>query len=111
MKTRITQGQGWSFEPAEPVQKKRVKSSAPTGSLTPDKQNIHMNIENRSGGKVVTIIGGLILAQKEREALAQKLKIACGTGGTIHEGKIELQGDKREQVRAWFIKNGWRLKS
>ena len=69
-----------------------------------------MKLENRSSGKVVTMIGGLILSQKEREDLAKKLKAACGTGGTINDGKIELQGDMRNQARQWLIKNGWRLK-
>jgi len=94
MKTRILQGKGWSFEPAGSNQKK--SSSTPTGSLTPDKQNISLAIEKRAAGKIITIINGLILSISAREELARKLKAACGTGGTIREGKIELQGDQRD---------------
>ena len=108
MKTRILQGEGWSFEPAGSNQTK--SSSTPTGSLAPDKQNIFLAIERRVAGKIVTIVGGLVLSIAAREDLARKLKAACGTGGTIREGKIELQGDQRVQARQWFIKNGWRLK-
>ena len=107
MKTRILEGQGWAFEPASG---KSSSPKVPTGSFAPDKQNIYFAIERRSSGKVVTLIGGLILSQVAREDLAKKLKAVCGTGGTIREGKIELQGDKRVQARQWLLKNGWRLK-
>ncbi|MSR76631.1 MAG: translation initiation factor [Candidatus Omnitrophica bacterium] len=110
MKTRTLQGDGWSFEPAAHKASSAASSSIPTGSLTPDKQNIVMAIEHRSSGKMVTIIAGLVLSIAAREDLAKKLKTVCGTGGTIRDGKIELQGDQRDSVRLWLIKNAWHLK-
>lgn len=107
MSPKLTAGKGWSFEPTESVSRPK---KIPTGNLAPDKQDIWMKIENRSAGKVVTLIGGLILSETNREALAKELKNACGTGGTVREGKIELQGDQRDQAKSWFIKKGWKLR-
>lgn len=105
MKTRTQQGSGWSFEDSG-----NKPAKAPTGSLSPDKQSIYLQREHRIGGKTVTLLGGLQLSVTNREKLARDLKQACGSGGTIRDGKIELQGDQREAARAWLIKNGWRLR-
>jgi len=48
------------------------------------------------GGKTVTQITGLQLTSSELRDLAKELKHRCGTGGTIKEGVIEIQGDKRD---------------
>jgi translation initiation factor 1 len=48
------------------------------------------------GGKTVTVITGLILDEEKLKALAGDLKRRCGTGGTIKDGAIEIQGDHRE---------------
>ena len=48
------------------------------------------------GGKVVTVVSGLALADAELKALAKTLKQRCGTGGSIKAGVIEIQGDHRE---------------
>jgi len=61
-------------------------------------------------GKGVTIISGLGLAEKELKALAKTLKAKCGTGGTLREGTIEIQGDHRETLRAELEKKGWTVK-
>ena len=51
------------------------------------------------GGKTVTVIQGFVgIGQAEKEELAKAMQRACGTGGTVKEGRIEIQGDQREQV-------------
>lgn len=50
------------------------------------------------GGKTVTIVRGLILSPDDLKALAKQLKQACGTGGTVKEETIEIQGDHRVKV-------------
>lgn len=50
------------------------------------------------GGKTVTVVSGLALDEAALVALARRLKAACGTGGTVKGGVLELQGDHREQV-------------
>jgi translation initiation factor 1 len=61
------------------------------------------------GGKTVTVVTGFIgIGLPEKERLAQKLRIACGTGGTVKDGRIEIQGDKREDVARIMVEAGFR---
>lgn len=49
------------------------------------------------GGKKVTVISGFVgIGLPEKERLAKSIQQACGTGGTVKEGRIEIQGDRRE---------------
>lgn len=51
------------------------------------------------GGKTVTVVKGFIgIGLPEKEALAKAMQRACGTGGTVKNGQIEIQGDKRAEV-------------
>ncbi len=51
------------------------------------------------GGKTVTVIRGFVgIGLAEKEQLAKAMQKACGTGGTVKEGRIEIQGDKRAEV-------------
>ena len=61
-------------------------------------------------GKGVTTIAGLPLTASDIEALATKLKKRCGSGGTVREGVIEIQGDHRDSIVAELIKLGWPAK-
>ena len=61
-------------------------------------------------GKGVTTITGLPLSLSDIEALATKLKKRCGSGGTVLEGIIEIQGDHRDAIVAELIKMGWPAK-
>jgi translation initiation factor 1 len=51
------------------------------------------------GGKTVTVIRGFVgIGLPEKEQLAKAMQKACGTGGTVKDGQIEIQGDQREAV-------------
>ena len=51
------------------------------------------------GGKTVTVVRGFVgIGLPEKEKLAKAMQKACGTGGTVKDGQIEIQGDKREEV-------------
>ncbi len=51
------------------------------------------------GGKTVTVVTGFVgIGLPEKEQLARKMQQLCGTGGTVKEGQIEIQGDKRTEV-------------
>ena len=51
------------------------------------------------GGKTVTVVTGFVgISLPEKEALAQAMQKACGVGGTVKEGRVEIQGDKRNEV-------------
>ena len=62
------------------------------------------------GGKTVTVVYGLPQNAEFLKELSQELKRACGTGGTIIEGGVELQGDLRERVRDVLAKRGYGVK-
>ena len=51
------------------------------------------------GGKTVTVVKGFVgIGLPEKEQLAKAMQRACGTGGTVKNGQIEIQGDKRAEV-------------
>ena len=58
------------------------------------------------GGKTVTVVDGLPNNAAFLKELCQELKRACGTGGAVDEGAIELQGDLRDRVRECLVKKG-----
>jgi translation initiation factor 1 len=62
------------------------------------------------GGKGVTLIDGLPLAEDALQALARQLKNKCGTGGTVKNGTIEIQGDHRVQLQALLEALGFKVK-
>lgn len=61
-------------------------------------------------GKGVTLISGLPLAGPELKAYAKLLKARCGTGGTVKDGVIEIQGDQRDTLVALLQAEGWTVK-
>ena len=61
------------------------------------------------GGKTVTEISGFVgIGLPEKEKLAKQMQKSCGAGGTVKEGRIEIQGDKREEVARILIEAGFR---
>ena len=62
------------------------------------------------GGKTVTQITGLQLTPSELRDLAKELKRRCGTGGTVKEGVIEIQGDKRDILYEELIDRDFKVK-
>jgi len=62
------------------------------------------------GGKGVTVVSGLPLVPDELKKLAKQLKASCGTGGTVKDGVIEIQGDHRDRIVAELGKRGFDAK-
>jgi len=62
------------------------------------------------GGKTVTIITGIAASADVIASVAQQLKKLCGSGGTIKDGVIEIQGDHCEKVQAKLTEMGYRVK-
>jgi len=60
------------------------------------------------GGKTVTVVTHFVgIGLPEKEMLAKKMQKACGTGGTVKEGRIEIQGDKRAEVARILVEAGF----
>jgi translation initiation factor 1 len=61
------------------------------------------------GGKTVTVVKGFVgIGLPEKEQLAKTMQRTCGTGGTVKNGQIEIQGDKREEVARILSEAGFR---
>lgn len=68
--------------------------------IAPEKQTARIQVEKRPKGKVVTIVKGLHPEGNDLDQLAAKLKNKCGTGGTVKDAVIELQGDHAAKAKA-----------
>ena len=62
------------------------------------------------GGKTVTVVTGISLPDKDLEALGKQLKASCGSGGTVKDGVIEVQGDHVDRVVALLVAQGYKAK-
>jgi translation initiation factor 1 len=60
------------------------------------------------GGKAVSVVRGL--PRREVDAVAKDLKKHCGSGGTVKDGAVEIQGDHREKIAARLTTQGYRVK-
>lgn len=61
------------------------------------------------GGKIVTVIRGFVgIGHREIESLAKAIQKSCGTGGTVKDGQIEIQGDRREEAARILTEAGFR---
>jgi len=67
--------------------------AAAPARLDPERQTARLSVERRSKGKIVTVVGNLDPHGTDLAGLATLLKGRCGTGGTVKDGRIELQGD------------------
>ena len=91
--------------------RKTQPRSGPTRSLPPNQQTALVRREvGGRGGKTVTTIRGLQLNPTDFTSLAKTLKQACGTGGTLKDGVIELQGDHRPAVQRVLSELGYKVK-
>jgi translation initiation factor 1 len=69
-----------------------------------------MRDRKRRGGKTVTVITDVPGDDAALSALAQQLKKLCGSGGTIKDGIIEIQGDHCDKVQAKLVELGYKVK-
>jgi len=101
--------------PATPVRpiENRVPSEATSSSKIQNPKNRgRVDIKRTTagrGGKTVTIVTGFTgIGLPEKESLAKKMRNACGCGGTVKEGEIEIQGDQREKIAQILTEAGFR---
>jgi translation initiation factor 1 len=79
------------------------------GAAKPGAVRVGREVKGRAG-KGVTTVTGLALSAADIDALATRLKKRCGSGGTVRDGVIEIQGDHRETIVAELVKLGWPAK-
>jgi len=83
-------------------------SSSETLAPSQQKLKIKLEIKHRAG-KAATVITGFAGTADDLELLGKKLKTFCGTGGAVKDGEIIVQGDQREKVLQWLLKNEYKL--
>lgn len=79
-----------------------------TKVLLPAEQKLIVRLETKHrAGKIVTLVDGFSGTAEASEEIAKKLKNHCGSGGSAKDGEILVQGDHKEKVFQWLIKNGF----
>jgi translation initiation factor 1 len=91
--------------------RQRQPSAPKSLALPPTQQTAFLHRASKGrGGKVVTLIKNLHLSPDDCKALAKHLKQTCGSGGTVKDGVIEIQGDHRETIAAALRELGYKTK-
>jgi translation initiation factor 1 len=97
-----------------------VYSTDPTFSFQPEenevrqtlaaaqqKLKIRLDTKHRAG-KAVSLVEGFTGTNDDLQDLGKKLKNFCGTGGSVKDNEIIIQGDQRDKILQWLLKNGYR---
>ena len=102
-KTRLV----YSTDKAIPRKEKPAGKALQTG-VQPASRKVVVRLDRKGrGGKSVTLIEGLQMQQKERETLLKLLKARLGTGGTVKDTCLEIQGDHRDTLMTMLDKMGY----
>ncbi|QES88460.1 translation initiation factor [Rhizosphaericola mali] len=75
-------------------------------TLVPSEQKLRIWLDSKKrAGKTVTLVTGFIGKEEDLQALGKQLKNTCGTGGNAKDSEIIIQGDQRDKILQWLLKN------
>ena len=91
---------------------RKPDTGKPDRPASPAKNRGRVDVRRETGGrggKTVTVVDGFVgIGLPEKEQLAKKMRAACGCGGTVKDGAIEIQGDQREKIAEILAAAGFR---
>jgi len=103
LKSRSLSDLGNLFYSTDPELQAKLEASP-----EPSQQELRIRLEKKNrGGKTVTIIAGFSGKEEDMQALGKMLKTKCGTGGSVKDGEIILQGDFRQKALDILKKAGY----
>jgi translation initiation factor 1 len=93
------------------LRNKALKPARAIVSQPPKEQVVYLHRESKGrGGKAVTLVKNLQLSPDDLKALAKQIKNACGVGGTVKDGVIEIQGEQRQRIAELLQAQGYKVK-
>jgi translation initiation factor 1 len=92
----------------DPNFKPEIEQELEEETLLPNQQKLKIRLETKHrAGKAVSLILGFIGTNLDKEEIVKKLKNHCGTGGSAKDGEMLIQGDQRDKILQWLLKNGY----
>lgn len=82
----------------------------PRAFTAPEKQSVRLTVERRMKGKLVTVVRGLSADESDLPELLARLKAACGAGGALKDGILEIQGSHLDRICGLLADIGYRVR-
>jgi translation initiation factor 1 len=109
-KSKIIKGFGGLVYSTDPNFKLEEGPEETMATTAPAQQKLRIRLDTKHrAGKAVTLVEGFTGSDEDCETLGKKLKSFCGSGGSVKDNEIIVQGDHRDKVLKWLQQQGYTL--